>query len=123
MQTYLKTFFAQRPHFSWAGARDYLLIAAGSLLQALGLRLFLVPAHLATGGVSGLAQIINYYSHWPIGLMVLLGNIPLFILGWRYLGGPRFAMRTAFAIITFSIFTDSLVYFLPSNGLTSDLVL
>ncbi len=123
MHTYWKSFFSQRPHFSWAGARDYLMIAAGSLLQSVGLRLFLVPAHLATGGVSGLAQIINYYSHWPIGVMVLLGNIPLFILGWRYLGGPRFAMRTAFAIITFSIFTDSLVYFLPTNGLTSDLVL
>lgn len=113
----------QRPRFSWAGARDYLFIAAGALLQALALRLFLVPSHLVNGGVSGLSQIINYYTGWPIGLMVLIGNVPLFILGWRFLGGPRFAMRTAFAVVSFSVLADVLVYFLPSEGLTSDLVL
>ncbi len=55
--------------------------------------------------------------------MVLLGNIPLFVLGWRYLGGPRFALRTILAILSFSIFTDVLVYFLPSNGVTTDIFL
>lgn len=118
-----KTFFDSGVQFSWAGTRDYTLIALGSLLQALAMRLFLVPANLASGGVSGLAQIINYYSGWPIGLMVLIGNLPLFILGWRYLGGPRFAFRTAFAVVTFSVFTDVSVHFLPEHGLTSDLVL
>ena len=38
--------------------------------------------------------------------MILIGNIPLFALGWRFLGGRRFAMRTAVAIITYSLFTD-----------------
>ena len=123
MQSYWKGFFSQRPHFSWAGARDYALIAAGALMQALSLRLFLVPSNLATGGVSGLSQIINHYTGWPIGLMVFVGNLPLFVVGWRYLGGPRFAMRTAFAIVAFSLFTDGLVYFLPARGLTSDLFL
>jgi uncharacterized membrane-anchored protein YitT (DUF2179 family) len=44
---------------SWRLIRDLLLIALGALLQALALRLFLIPAHLASGGISGLAQIIN----------------------------------------------------------------
>ncbi len=123
MQSFWKEFVHQRPHFTWAGARDYALIAAGALLQALSLRLFLVPSNLATGGVSGLSQIINHYTGWPIGLMVFLGNLPLFLLGWRFLGGPRFALRTAFAIVVFSIFTDLVVFFLPARGLTSDLFL
>jgi uncharacterized membrane-anchored protein YitT (DUF2179 family) len=55
--------------------------------------------------------------------MILIGNIPLFILGWRFLGGRRFALRTAFAVVTISIFTDTLVFFLPGEGLTDDLVL
>jgi len=42
-------------------------------------------------------------------LMVLVGNIPLFALGWRFLGGRRFALRTAVAIITYSFFTDMLL--------------
>ena len=81
--------------------RDYLLIIASSLLQAVSLRLFFIPANLASGGVSGISQLINYFTGWPIGLMVLIGNIPLFLLGWRFLGGVKFAMRTAVAIVTF----------------------
>jgi len=55
--------------------------------------------------------------------MTLLGNIPLFIIGWNRLGGSRFAVRTAFAVLSFSVFTDLLIFFLPKNGLTSDLIL
>jgi len=113
----------RRRLLSWGAGRDYVLIAAGALLQATGLRLFLVPARLASGGVSGVSQLINFYTGLPIGLMVFLGNVPLFILGWRYLGGSRFAARTAFAVIAFSFLTDFLALFLPPEGLTPDLLL
>lgn len=112
-----------RPDFSWETARDFILITLGALLQALALRLFLVPALLVNGGISGLSQIINYYTGWPIGLMIFIGNVPLFLLGWRFLGGPRFAARTAYAVAAVSLFTDGLVFLLPENGLTEDLLL
>ncbi|MCZ2123734.1 MAG: YitT family protein [Anaerolineales bacterium] len=89
--------------------RDYALILISSLMQAVSLRLFFIPANLASGGVSGIAQFINYFTHLPIGLMVLIGNIPLFLLGWRFLGGFKFAMRTAVAIAAYSLLTDLLV--------------
>lgn len=108
---------------SWRGLGDGLLIALGCFLQALALRLFLVPADLVSGGISGISQLINHYTGWPIGLMVFLGNIPLFLLGWRYLGGVRFALRTAFAIVAVSFFIEWLAPFLPAQGLTSDFVL
>ncbi len=123
MSTAWKAFLSQGYHFSWAGFGDYLLIFAGALLQALAIRLFLVPAQLVSGGISGLAQIINYYTGWPIGVMIFLGNLPLFILGWRFLGGPRFGLRTAFAVTVVAFFTDFLVPYLPANGLTPDIVL
>ena len=103
--------------------KDYLLILLGSTLQAISLRVFLIPAKLASGGVSGLSQIVNNFTGWPIGLMVLIGNIPLFIMGWRFLGGPRFAARTAFSILTFSILIDVPQFILPTNGITRDIVL
>jgi uncharacterized membrane-anchored protein YitT (DUF2179 family) len=112
-----------KDELNWESGRAYLLILLGSFVQALSLRLFLVPAKLASGGISGIAQIINHYTDFPIGLMVFIGNIPLFLLGWRYLGGPRFALRTAFAIVTFSLLTDLIVPFMPPEGLTGDLVL
>ncbi len=89
--------------------RDYILIGLSSVIQAFSLRIFFVPANLASGGVSGISQLINHFTGWPIGLMVLIGNVPLFLLGWRFLGGRRFALRTAFAIVTYAIFTDLLV--------------
>jgi uncharacterized membrane-anchored protein YitT (DUF2179 family) len=109
----------------WPFVRDYALIAVGMVIQAVGLRLFLVPAQLASGGVSGISQIINHFTGWPIGLMVLAGNIPLLILGWRYLGGRRFAFRTAFAVAVYSFAVDALLRlpFFPPNGLTDDIVL
>ena len=92
----------------WPTVRDYFLIILASLIQALSLRLFFVPANLASGGVSGISQLINHFTGWPIGLMILIGNIPLIALGWRFLGGYRFAMRTAVAVLTYSLFTDLL---------------
>ena len=103
--------------------RDYLLIILGAFLQAVGLRLFLIPAKLAGGGVSGVAQLINHFTDWQIGLMVLFGNIPLFLLGWRFLGGRKFIIRTALAVATFSFFVDALTYFLPADGITDDILL
>ena len=93
----------------WPTIRDYVVIIAAALIQALSLRLFFIPANLASGGVSGIAQLINHFTGWPIGLMILLGNIPLFALGWRFLGGYRFALRTAVAVFMLSAFTDLLL--------------
>ena len=108
---------------SWQSIQDYSLVLLGSFIQALSMRLFLVPSQLISGGISGAAQLINYFTHWPIGLMVLIGNAPLFLLGWRYLGGRRFALRTLLSIVTFSVFTDLLIYVIPPEGMTHDLVL
>ncbi|NMC53477.1 MAG: YitT family protein [Chloroflexi bacterium] len=111
------------PDLSWHNLQDYLLIFLGSLVQALAMRLFLVPALLVSGGISGLAQVINYFTDWSIGIMVLIGNLPLFLLGWRYLGGRRFATRTLWAIVIFSVLTDLLAWVIPPAGVTDDLVL
>lgn len=116
----------------WPWIRDYGLITLGTLAQAVGLRLFMVPANLASGGVSGISQLINYLTRtpanpegWPIGAMIFIGNVPLFLIGWRFLGGPRFALRTAWAIATVSFFAEAVLWvpFFPRAGLTDDIVL
>ncbi|MEA4811771.1 MAG: YitT family protein [Anaerolineaceae bacterium] len=115
----IRQFFSQLD-FSWKTIRDYIMILVGAFIQALSLRLFLVPSQLVSGGLSGAGQILHYLYRWPIGLVVFIGNIPLFILGWRYLGGPRFATRTILAIVAFSAFTDLLLYQTGQNPVTPD---
>ena len=113
----IKNFFKHQPIL------DYIFIALGAFTQALAMRLFLIPGLMVSGGISGAAQIINFFTDWPIGVMVLIGNTPLLVLGWRYLGGSRFAVRTAVSVVLFSVLTDTLAFFLPAEGLTQDLVL
>jgi len=105
----------------WDSSRDFILIAIAALIQATSLRIFYVPANLASGGVSGIAQLIHHFTDWPIGLMVFIGNVPLFLLGWRFLGGRRFALRTAFAIVMYSLLTDLILrtpLFAPDGAAT-----
>jgi uncharacterized membrane-anchored protein YitT (DUF2179 family) len=108
---------------TWKVVQDYLLVILGASVQALAMRLFLIPALLTSGGVSGLAQIINFLFNLPVGVLTFAGNLPLFIIGWRYLGGRRFALRTLVAISAFSFFTDFLTPYVPKNDLTTDLFL
>lgn len=84
-----------------------------------------MPADLASGGVSGISQLINHFTGWPIGVMVLIGNVPLFLLGWRFLGGRRFAQRTAVAVVVYSVIVDLLprLAAFPAAGITDDIVL
>jgi uncharacterized membrane-anchored protein YitT (DUF2179 family) len=102
--------------------RDSFLIILGALIQAVGMDMFLIPGRLAAGGVSGIAQIVNRYTGWPIGVMIILGNLPLFILGWHFLGGRRFLLRTFLAVALYAVMIDVLPRYLPQN-LTNDSIL
>ncbi|MCL4869111.1 MAG: YitT family protein [Anaerolineae bacterium] len=104
-------------------ARDYALIMVGTAVQAAAMHLFFIPGELVAGGLSGSAQLIYKYTGWPIGTMILIGNIPLFYLGWRFLGGRRFLFRTIFASFVYSAVVDILPLFLPRDGLTQDFLL
>ncbi len=103
--------------------RDYVLIAVGTAVMVVAMHFFFIPNKLVVGGVSGAAQIINSYTGWPIGTMVFIFNVPLFILGWRYLGGKRFLIRTVFSATLYSVLLDSFQLFLPTQGITQDLLL
>jgi uncharacterized membrane-anchored protein YitT (DUF2179 family) len=103
--------------------QSYLLITAGVLLMAVNLNLFLAPANIAPGGVSGVAIIINHFTNWPIGLTMLVLNIPLIALGFSSLGRFRFLISTLYAVLLYSAGVDLLAQWLPAGGLTDDLLL
>lgn len=102
---------------------SYALLTAGALLLAINLNLFLAPSNIAPGGVSGTAIIVNHLTGWPIGLTMLLLNVPLIALGFRHLGRFHFLALTAYAVLVYNIGADLLAHWLPSSGLTDDLLL
>jgi len=99
---------------------EYLGITAGSFLIALALTVFLVPNRIAAGGVSGLATVIYYITSFPIGITMLIINIPLFLAGVKIMG-KSFGIRTIYGIASLSLFTDLLQPHMTS--LTDDLLL
>ena len=115
--------FIKQIDFSWRSISDYLLIILGGFVQALALRTFLIPSQLVGGGISGIAQLLHYLWHTPIGLITMLANIPLFVIGWRFLGGPRFALRTILSVVSFTVFTDILIALTGQAPITDDILL
>ena len=90
-------------------------ILLGCLLGAMAYPWFLVPNHIAPGGVTGLATVLNYLFGWPVGTASLLMNIPLFLIGYRSMG-RTFAVRSLGATVIFSLLID----FLPLQPMTHD---
>ena len=66
--------------------RNYLIIAIGSVIYAMGFQFFLYPNNITSGGVVGTSMIINQLTGLPVGVMTILLNIPLFIIAWRHFG-------------------------------------
>ena len=87
-------------------ARDYLWISLGSVLYSLSFDWFYVPNQIGFGGLTALGMILNHYSPAvPIGMVVLALNIPIFLLGWKFLGGHTL-VSSLFAMAATSILVD-----------------
>jgi len=87
--------------------RDYSAIVIGSALMGLGIGVFLVDAHVVPGGVSGLSMAVHYATGGkvPVGTMMWIMNLPLFVWGVRELG-KTFGLRTFVGFTCSSLFVD-----------------
>lgn len=103
--------------------RNFFFLTIGSLIAAVNVNLFLAPAELAPGGVSGAAIILNKFTHWPIGLMMLAMNLPLLFVGFKYLGRFNFLFSTLYVVVLYSLGVDLLKPWLPAAGVSDDLML
>lgn len=88
---------------------DYLAILIGAFIMAAGISIFLVDAKVVPGGVSGLAMAIHYLTggRLPVGLLIWVFNIPLYIWGVRELG-KQFGARTFVGFSANAFFIDLL---------------
>lgn len=86
---------------------DYAVITIGAAFMSIGIGVFLVDARVVPGGVSGLAMAIHYLSNntIPVGIMIWVLNVPLYIWGVKVLG-KQFGIKTFYGFTLSSIFID-----------------
>ena len=90
---------------------NYLLVTIGAIFTALSLVLFTVPNKIAAGGVSGVATILYHMFGFNVGIVILIINVPLFILAVYVLGGSIGA-KTLWGILVMSFSVEFLSPFL-----------
>ncbi len=86
---------------------DVIAIIVGTALYALGVHVFTAPNHIAPGGATGIATVLNYLLKVPIGATVVLINVPLLAVGYRFIGKPFF-FKTLLSTAVFSLTVDFL---------------
>ena len=86
------------------------IITLGAVIYALAFDWFVAPNHIAMGGVTGLAQIVNaLVPVLPVGVLSILVNVPLFLAGWRLLGG-RLLVSSLYAMAVSSLAIDVIAW-------------
>ncbi len=96
--------------------RDYTWIFLGAVLYSVSFDWFYVPNQIGFGGLTALGMILNHLSPAiPIGGVVLVLNVPIFILGWKLLGGHTL-VSSLFAMAATSLLVDLIaaVYTFPA---------
>jgi len=83
-----------------------LQIVLGCAIMGLSYSMFLIPHHFVPGGVSGLAIIINYFIKLPVGAMIIVLNIPIFIFGLRTMG-KKYVLKSLAGMLISSVMIDA----------------
>jgi uncharacterized membrane-anchored protein YitT (DUF2179 family) len=106
----MTAFFIKEKPFSRKWFISYSLITIGAFILATSFVLFITPYKIVPGGVYGISIVLHYLLGTPVGLVALCFDIPLTIIGIKFLG-PRFGMKTVAGFSLTALFTDTLTFF------------
>ena len=97
---------------------SFLIITLGTTITAFALNAMIIPATLLSGGLTGIAQLINVPVPVNVGLFYFILNVPVLILGYFFLG-KRFVYYSIYGVILLTV----LLAFIPVNAYITDDVL
>lgn len=92
-------------HITRQEARSVLLTLIGSAVNAAGFAFLTYPNSIVSGGLTGVSQIVNLLTGLPVGVLIMVMNIPLFLVAWRQFG-PRFIVYSLIGMLSNSLFID-----------------
>ncbi|MBW8350400.1 YitT family protein [Bacillus sp. IITD106] len=108
----------------WTHTKIFVTVLVGAFLNAVALNYFLIPAGVYASGITGAAQLVsNILSdftliHISTGILILLFNLPVVILGWLKVG-KSFTMYSFISVLLMSLFLE----ILPVIAKTNDILL
>lgn len=91
---------------------DTALVTAGSVIFAAAVNIFTAPNDMVLGGITGIATMANHLFNIPIGAVIIIINIPIFIAALKRLG-VRYTARTLAAVLISSVIIDATAPFMP----------
>ncbi|MBZ0308917.1 MAG: YitT family protein [Anaerolineae bacterium] len=108
----------------FAAVNRYLTMLVGIFIGAVSVIVFMSPFQIAPAGATGVAVIMHDILGTPIGLMILLLNIPIQIIAWKLLpDGAKMVLRTIFVLVVYSFVIDVLAPYLPEEGVSQNVLL
>lgn len=108
----------------WMETKKIIIVVIGALLNAMSLNFFLIPANVYASGFTGIAQLVSSilgeYAPFNIstGILLLLLNIPVTILGWMKVG-KSFTLYSFISVVLSSFFLEVL----PVKEVSTDILL
>ena len=100
----------------------YFQIFLGCFIVCMGFNLFLIQAHLLTGGLSGVALIIYYLLDIPVGMQNIVYNLPIIYLAYRVFG-RLYAVDTILGTVILSVIWDATAFLQSTVHITGDIML
>ncbi|WP_456275897.1 YitT family protein [Bacillus sp. AK128] len=105
-------------------SKKIIIVIIGALLNAVGLNLFLIPAHVYASGFTGVSQLIasliqDYTPfHISTGILLFILNIPVTILGWKKVG-KSFTLYSFISVALTTFFLE----LIPVHSVSGDIFL
>jgi uncharacterized membrane-anchored protein YitT (DUF2179 family) len=106
----------------WLQTKKFFVVILGAFLSALGMNIFLIPANVYSSGFTGIAQLLSKvltdYTpfHLSVGILLLLLNIPVAILGWIKVG-KSFTIYSFLSVVLSSFFLELIPIIHVSNDI------
>lgn len=100
----------------------YFYIILGCVICALSYAIFLIPHQIVPGGVTGIAMIFYFLFKTPVGIITIVLNIPLLIVGIKSLGF-KYGVKSVVAIICTGLLIDFFIYTLRISTPTDNIIL
>lgn len=101
---------------------DIGIVILGNLIYAIGIALFILPSGLITGGTTGIAMTVHYFTNIPVAGFVFAFNLIMFLLGLIVLG-KKFAFTTLISSFCYPLFLGGLQKIIGDYRITDDIML